>query len=514
MSNFLVATREKFSAELAASPLRVKVISYTPYPFDLGAASARTCYSSKGILYPEDMTKSEKAREIRERVARSTLKSGHLTTRQHAHFVFGIEGISRQLLWQYLHAHPYYNSEQVSQRYVSLKNDGTWYSLPTSLRRPDVEAHMNKAFQAYTELNEILTQPVSDLFFSIHRLKAREKEKHADAIRKRTMEVARYVMPVATTAYLYHTISTLTLLRYVRFMRHDQSTEFTVLVLKMLDEVLRIDPDLLKELPEPLAEKDSTISAAQARANNISFDKALGNKSARLVKYTENAEHLLANMASYSGDDAEKVVHETISPLHNELLGDVFYPVTLDSKSRALNHIHFTFQKKISHTADSQEQRHRTLPGNRPLLHEQLGTGEDYIIPALIRHAPKALAFYENFMSDTFGLITTLRDAGVSARDLVYLLPNAFPVRYHESGDFLNFFHKWKSRLCYNAQEEIFYSSLDEVNQVREKMPMIGKYIGPPCHIRETLKPRCPEGDHFCGIKVWQLKPEEYNRII
>ena len=35
---------------------------------------------------------------------------------------------------------------------------------------------------------------------------------------------------------------------------------------------------------------------------------------------------------------------------------------------RALQHANFTFAKKISHTADSQDQRHRMVPGSRPLL--------------------------------------------------------------------------------------------------------------------------------------------------
>jgi hypothetical protein len=35
---------------------------------------------------------------------------------------------------------------------------------------------------------------------------------------------------------------------------------------------------------------------------------------------------------------------------------------------RALQHANYTFAKKISHIADSQDQRHRMIPGSRPLL--------------------------------------------------------------------------------------------------------------------------------------------------
>ena len=51
---------------------------------------------------------------------------------------------------------------------------------------------------------------------------------------------------------------------------------------------------------------------------------------------------------------------------------------------RALQHAHFTFAKKISHTADSQDQRHRMVPGSRPLLTLGDTRAPDYITPALM----------------------------------------------------------------------------------------------------------------------------------
>ncbi len=40
---------------------------------------------------------------------------------QHATFQFSLENVSRQAIWSFLHSHPFYNSEQVSQRYVEVK---------------------------------------------------------------------------------------------------------------------------------------------------------------------------------------------------------------------------------------------------------------------------------------------------------------------------------------------------------------------------------------------------------
>ncbi|MGC9327260.1 MAG: FAD-dependent thymidylate synthase, partial [Candidatus Hinthialibacter sp.] len=78
-------------------------------------AAARTCYSSKGII---------EGGEIDDRwdgLARSLYKAGHHTTLQHAYFQFAVDRVSRHFLWSFLHSHPYYNSEQVSQRYVEVK---------------------------------------------------------------------------------------------------------------------------------------------------------------------------------------------------------------------------------------------------------------------------------------------------------------------------------------------------------------------------------------------------------
>ena len=88
-------------------------------PYDNAVATARTCYSSKGIIN-EDQASAKPER--RDALARSIYDAGHHTTFQHAHFQFVLENVSRQFLWTFLHSHPFYNSEQVSQRYVEVSH--------------------------------------------------------------------------------------------------------------------------------------------------------------------------------------------------------------------------------------------------------------------------------------------------------------------------------------------------------------------------------------------------------
>ena len=138
---------------------------------------------------------------------------------------------------------------------------------------------------------------------------------------------------------------------------------------------------------------------------------------------------------------------------------------------RPLQHANFTFAKKISHTADSQDQRHRMVPGSRPLLTLTDTRQPDFITPMLIRENPRAREVYEQAMADAWAAKNELLDRGVSPECALYLLPNAKSIRLVESGSLLHLLHKWTMRTCFNAQEEIYQASMEEVEQVRAVLP-------------------------------------------
>ena len=103
---------------------------------------------------------------------------------------------------------------------------------------------------------------------------------------------------------------------------------------------------------------------------------------------------------------------------------------------------------------------------------------------------------------------------GLPLEYALYVLPNAKTLRFVESGSLLSLLHKWTLRTCFNAQEEIFLASMDEVEQVRAAHPRIGRHIGPPCVVRNGLiSPRCTEGTHFCGVPVWRDFPAVVRRL-
>lgn len=66
-------------------------------------------------------------------------------------------------------------------------------------------------------------------------------------------QVARYVLPVATHAHLYHTISGLTLHRYHRLCQSfDTPWEQRIVVDKMIEAVRAVDPLFAERMEDPL----------------------------------------------------------------------------------------------------------------------------------------------------------------------------------------------------------------------------------------------------------------------
>lgn len=512
----------------------VKLESYFQKPFDNAVATARTCYSSR-VITSEDVSKDEKSRELRDKIAESIYKAGHHTTIQHATFQFILDKVSRQFIWSFLHSHPFYNSEQVSQRYVEVK-EGT-YTVPP-LDGPALQLYLdtvNLQMKVYQELIEILEDPIRAQYGKIFPNRDPELKRWKGGLKKRAQEVARYVLPVATHAHLYHTVSGLTLHRYHRLMNQfDTMAEQKIVVQKMIDAVNEVDPLFFRNLEDALPlEKtpEYEFFASRGLLNDrtsrkeylTEFDTFLGERTSKLVDYKINGQKSMAQAVRSVLGLAEAQLSEVnaidlvLNPAKNPYFGEALNLTSLGKLSRAMVHPHFTFQKKISHTADSQDQRHRMTPGSRPVLSRHfVPDAPDYITPILILTSHEATDVYHSTMKQVWKNMSSLLNMGIEEEFVMYLLPNAFPIRFIESGDLLNHHHKWTKRLCYTAQEEIWNMCRDEVRQVGEVFPEIGKYLLPPCGLRlmSGTRPYCPEGERFCGVPVWKLAVEQFERVI
>lgn len=547
--------QKKYS--LQKNGISVQLIDATDSPLNLSVAAARTCYSSRGPVFPDEVAKDEKSTALRDRIAESTLKAGHLTTRQHAHFTFVIDGVSRQLIWSFLHSHTMYNSEQVSQRYVPVQKDR--YYIPPSLRQQkttqDKKAYeiyiqaMERASEVYRELTELLIPVVEKEYYRIFPGRAKNRSKYQPAVQKKAMEAARYVLPVATTAYLYHTISQLTLYRYVRLMnRLDLPEEARDLIGMMVELAVAFDPGLVHEIPDPtpleqtreykilslFSSKNNQLDPAGALAFIKEFDRPDSNDHprnrdffSRLIQYPENAEHLLGTI--YAARFAKSLsnpkdpfsdhslwIRELLDPELNPAAGSTLGESFADQDGRILDQFSLTYKKKISHTADSQDQRHRATPGVRPYLLRHFTGKPDAITPLVIQKDPGALDLYSSFLEEHFERLNRFVDVANEPAHLAYLIPNSFPIRFYQSGTLGGWSHRFRTRSCYNAQEEIFYATIDEITAFEKALPSFRALFRPPCDFRKRagIRPPCPEGDRFCGVAVWKLELDQYDRIL
>lgn len=516
------------SDAVQTAPPKVTLRNAFQHPFDSAIAAARTCYSSR-LIGPEEVNDKQRLN-----IGAATFYSGHHTVYQHAHFEFGLENISRQFVWSLLHAHPFYNSEQQSQRYVKMDRAQA-YIPPVNLyfnerAKALYEQAIARAWGYYRELSALLVGDARAILGDIWHIGPMSHPKRIQKIErsaeKRAIEIARYVLPVAAFTTMVHTVSGIVLHRLWRMCSaSDTPSEAHAVVGEMVAQVRQIDAQFfdrfattpLEELPEW---KDAGTASPLAEAFVREFDGRLNGRTAHLVDYAPKAVRVMAEsyravvgLPESACPDAE-AVDRLLNPARNlyrlETLNiGVHAPIM-----RALQHANYTFAKKISHTADSQDQRHRMVPGSRPLLTLADTREPDYITPGLLKENPRALEVYDRAMRDAWAAKNQLLDQGVPPEIALYLLPNAKAIRLVETGSLLHLLHKWTMRTCFNAQEEIYNASMDEIAQLREVHPELARYIGPPCHLRAGLStPICTEGSHFCGVKVWLDFPNVQRRI-
>ncbi len=513
--------------EGSAEP-RVRISRHFRAPFSSILTSARTCYSPRGIVREEDL------RPGGEDLARDLYDAGHHTTIQHAYFQFELENVSRQFLWSFLHAHPFYNSEQVSQRYVKVRASRCFVPPLAGEARATYLEGLEEQLSFYREMISLLTPLATEAYDARFPARARKREKYGREIDKKAQEIARYVLPVATCSYLYHTVSALTLLRYWRMcQQYDVPYEQKLVVGRMVEALLEVDSDYERLLEEPIPTEETPefrffegrpdlTAAGSRRAFLGEFDRSLGGRVSRLVDWKLRGEQetaqavreVLGVPSSALSDD--EAIDLAVSPSINGMLGQALNVTTLDKLTRAMHHSAYTFRKKLSHAADSQDQRHRMTPASRPILSAHAAGDPDFITPALVRQEPRVEVRYGEMMEGIWERIRRLGRLGVPDEFALYLLPNAAAIRFTESTDFLNLRHKHVMRLCYLAQEEIWQASIDEAMQVREVHPRLGRSLLPPCSVRKEAgtTPWCPEGVRFCGVPVWNYDLTEYRRVI
>ena len=243
------------------------------------------------------------------------------------------------------------------------------------------EQAVARAWSAYRELTVLLKDDARRILADIWNVGAmshpRRVEKVERQAEKRAIEVARYVLPVAAATTMVHTLSGVVLHRLWRMQQAgDTPTEARAIIGQMVARVREVDSQFfdrfdggpLEDLPE-WHEAPSTGGQLQARE----FDTRLGARTSRLVDYSPAAPRVMAQayravlgLSEAECSDAQ-ALDRMLNPAQNPYRLETLNVGVHAPLMRPLQHANFTFAKKLSHSADSQDQRHRMVPGSRPL---------------------------------------------------------------------------------------------------------------------------------------------------
>ncbi len=290
---------------------------------------------------------------------------------------------------------------------------------------------------------------------------------------------------------MYHTVPGITLHRYHRLAEQfDTPLEQRLVVDAMIEEVNKVDPLFFKKIEDTIPLEETLEYRIFIYFNESGlklgdkeflreFDDRIHPYRSRLIGFNNYSEQIFAQtIRDVLGITRDKLSDEdaialVLNPSKNSYLGESLNLSSMSKLMRTMEHVSYTFAKKLSHTADSQNQRHRTIPGSRPVLFTHLTENPDYITPSLINSNPEALELYSKVMDLTWENFTRLINSGIKVEYATYLLPNALAIRFNESGSLAAYHHKWIQRLCYNAQEEIFRTSKEEVGQVKDQVSLV-----------------------------------------
>ena len=359
---------------------------------------------------------------------------------------------------------------------------------------------------------------------SAERLKGIEREAE-----KKAIETARYVIPIGAFTSMVHTISGITLHRLRRMSAAgDTPHEASLVIGRMVDLVREIDPLFFEKVGcEELAASDlpeSAISAPArqrrrvrprvrhtARRPGLAVDRQLAGCPEGSIA---EAVRVTFGLTADEMPD-EEALDRVLNPARNRYRLDVMNVSYHSPMMRGLHHASYTFAKRLSHTADSQDQRHRMVPASRPLMTFADTAAPDYVVPRLIAANAQALAVYRAARCRTHGARRTgCSSSACRSSSRCTCCRTRRRCGWWSRARSSRFLHKWTLRTCFNAQEEIYLASMDEVAQVREKHPQLARYVGPPCVVRNGLiSPRCTEGTHFCGVPVWRSFPDVVRRL-
>src|ERR1700676_1059914 len=253
---------------------RVTLRNSFAHPYDSAIAAARTCYAPR-LISADEITEKQ-----RTTIGAATYYAGHHTVYQHAHFEFGLENVSRQFVWSFLHAHPFYNSEQQSQRYVRLTHASA-YLPPEAPGFGPAERSIARAWGYYRELTALLQGDAREILGDIWHISSMSHPRRVQKVdrqaEKRAIEVARYVLPVAAATTMVHTLSGIVLYRLWRMASaSDTPSEGRAVIGEMVARVREIDPQFFDRFGNAPMEQEEMPEWSHASMESVRVAETAG----------------------------------------------------------------------------------------------------------------------------------------------------------------------------------------------------------------------------------------------
>ncbi len=427
------------------------------------------------------------------RIARSIYEAGHHTTFQHAHFQFALENVSRQFLWsvpplppllQLGAGVPALRRGEAGQ----LRRARRWRrSSGTSTR-----ATARRQQEAYARLTELLTPLAGERYFGLFpgRTRGDGRTRFAGSIKKRAQEIARYVLPVATFAYLYHTISGITLFRYWRLCESMDAPDGAARGRRAdggggpeARPALRLgprgsDPARGDARVRRVRRPCRACAGPGGRAFRREFDA--GSRRPRLEARRLEGEQRRdprlgrargARVAAGGALGRRRDPHGPRPGAEPLARRDADADDPRQALPRALPPVLHVPQEALAHGRQ---------PGPAPPHDAGLAAGAAGV-PARTSRTTSSRCSSATSPRRTRSTARPWTRRGRPSASCApaasptssrrTCCPTPSPIRFTESADLLNLHHKFAMRLCYNAQEEIWRASLDEALQIREVNP-------------------------------------------
>jgi thymidylate synthase (FAD) len=214
----------------------------------------------------------------------------------------------------------------------------------------------------------------------------------------------------------------------------------------------------------------------------------------RLLNHTPDPERAIAAAARLCY--APVGAAELMDGMTDEAIRKVLKTIITSGHTSALEHASYTFAiDGVSRALTHQLVRHRLASYNQQSQrYVTYATEPSFVVPPAVAADSDAAAAFSAATAAAFSAYQSLLEAGVSAEDARYLLPNAMETKIVVTMNIRELLHFLELRCCKRAQWEIRDLALAMLALAEPTAPYVFMDAGASCR-----RGACREGTMTCG---------------